>query len=47
MAPGSTQPLTLMSTTNLPEGKGAADCLENVGALMFHKPIGLHDLLQG
>jgi hypothetical protein len=52
MALGSTQPLTEMSTRNLPEGKErparkADDCLENVGASTSHNPMGLHGLLQG
>jgi hypothetical protein len=52
MAPGSTQPLTEMSTRNIPEGKGWrhrnlwVDYLENVGALTSHNPMGLHDVLQ-
>jgi hypothetical protein len=50
MALGSTQPLTEMSTRNLPGGKKrparkaenlAAICLENVGASTSHNPIGL------
>jgi hypothetical protein len=55
MALGSTQPLTEMSTRNLPGG-GAwgwqphrhlwADCLENVGASTSHNPMGLHGLLR-
>jgi hypothetical protein len=53
---GSTHPLTEMSTRCLPGGKGrlarkadnvAAICLENVGALSSHNPMGLHGLLQG
>jgi hypothetical protein len=56
MALGSTQPLTEMSTENLPGDKGrsargadnlTADCLENVGASTSHNPMGLHGLLQG
>jgi hypothetical protein len=51
MALGSTQPLTGMSTRNLPRGKGRparkADCLENVGASTSHSPMDLHGLLQG
>jgi hypothetical protein len=58
MALGSTQPLTEVSTRNLPGGKGrparkadnftaVSDCLENVGASMSYSPIGLHGLLQG
>jgi hypothetical protein len=57
MALVSTQPLTEMSTKNLPGGKRRparkadltaiwADCLENVGASMSHNPMGLHGLLQ-
>jgi hypothetical protein len=46
----STQPLTEMSTRNLPGGKGqlarkadnlTAICPENVGALTSHNPMGL------
>jgi hypothetical protein len=52
---GSTQPITEMSTRNLPGGNGRParkainliTCLENVEASMFHKLMGLHDLLQG
>jgi hypothetical protein len=53
---GSTQPLTEMSTRNLLGVKGGRYvrltisppiCLENVGALMFHNPMGLNGLLQG
>jgi hypothetical protein len=56
MALGLTQPLTKMSTTNLPGGKGrpackadnfTAICLENVGASMSLNPIGLYGLFQG
>jgi hypothetical protein len=56
MALGLTQPLTEMSTRNLPGVKGrpareadnlTAICLENVGALTSHNPVGLHGLLQG
>jgi hypothetical protein len=51
MALGSTQPLTEMSTRNIPGGKGRparkADCLENVGASTSHNPTDLHGLLQG
>jgi hypothetical protein len=56
MALGPTQPLTDMSTTNLPGGKGrparktdnlSAVCLENVGASTSHNSVGLHGLLQG
>jgi hypothetical protein len=56
MALGSTQPLTEMSTRNLPGGKGRparkADnltdsCLENVGASTSLNRVGLQGLLQG
>jgi hypothetical protein len=57
MALGSTQPLTEVSTRNLPGGIGrlarkahrhlCGDCLENVRALTSHKPMNLHGLLQG
>jgi hypothetical protein len=59
MALGSNEPLTEMSTRNLPGGKGRparkadnfaisrADCLENVGASMSPNPMDLHSLLQG
>jgi hypothetical protein len=58
MALGSTQPVTEMSTRNLPGGKGRLVCggdvtaiceptVENVGASMPHNPMGLHTLLQG
>jgi hypothetical protein len=59
MALGSTQPVTEMSTRNLPGGKGrperkadlTAICepivLKNVGASTSHNPMGLQDLLQG
>jgi hypothetical protein len=56
MVLGSTQPLTEMSTRNIPRGKGqpackadnlTAICVENEGALTSHKPMGLHGLLQG
>jgi hypothetical protein len=59
MALESTQPLTEMSTRNLPGGKGRpvhkadkltvvyANCLKNVGASVSHNPMGLHSLLQG
>jgi hypothetical protein len=56
MTLGSTQPLTEMSTRNLPGGKGwpvrksdnlIAICLDNVGASTSHNPMGLHGLLQG
>jgi hypothetical protein len=55
MALGSTQPLTEMSTRNLPVNKGlpvrksdnlTAIC-EDVGASTSQNPMGLHDLLQG
>jgi hypothetical protein len=51
----STQPLTEMSTRNLPGGKGrpargadnlTAICLENGGASTSHNSMGLHGLLQ-
>jgi hypothetical protein len=48
MALGLTQPLTEMSTRNLPGGKGQlvreAICLENVGSSTSHNPMGLHGL---
>jgi hypothetical protein len=56
MALGATQPLTEMSTSTHPGGKGRpardwqlsiADCLENVAALTSHNLMGLHSLLQG
>jgi hypothetical protein len=59
MALGSTQPLTQISTRNLPVGKRQlarmvdnliAICElsgENVGASTSHNPMGLHGLLQG
>jgi hypothetical protein len=56
MALGSTQPLTEMSTGNLPGGKGwpvhggdniTAICVENVRAMTSHNPLGLHGPLQG
>jgi hypothetical protein len=59
MVLGSTQPLTEMSTRNLPGGKVRptrkaynlnAICeptLENVGASTSHDPMGLRGLLQG
>jgi hypothetical protein len=51
----SIQPLTEMSTRNLPAGKrwpgrkadNLTDCLGNVGASTSHNPLGLHVLLQG
>jgi hypothetical protein len=54
MALGLTQPLTEMSTRNLPGGKGRperkadnlTDCVENVGASTSHNPMRLHGLLQ-
>jgi hypothetical protein len=56
MALGSTQPLTEMSTRNLPEGKGRptdkfaallwADCLENMEASKSRNLMGLRGLLQ-
>jgi hypothetical protein len=50
---GSNQPLTEMSTRNLPGGKGRparkpdnlTDFLENVAASTSHNPMGLHGLL--
>jgi hypothetical protein len=54
MALESTEPLTEMSTRNLPGGKERpvckadnlrhlwADCLENVGASTSHNPMDLH-----
>jgi hypothetical protein len=56
MALGSTKPLKNMSNRNFPGAKGrttrktdslTAICLENMEASTSHKPIGLHDLLQG
>jgi hypothetical protein len=56
MALESTQPLTEMSTRNIPGRKGwpahkadnlTAVCLKNVGASTSHNPMGLHGLLQG
>jgi hypothetical protein len=59
MALGLTEPLTEMSTRNIPGVKGQparkaenlpaiwTDCLENVGASMSHSAMGLHGLLQG
>jgi hypothetical protein len=59
MALESTQPLTEMSTRNLPGGKGwqackadiqltdGAECLENVEASTSHNSMDLHGLLQG
>jgi hypothetical protein len=56
---GPTQPLTEISTRDLPRGKGRqarkpdnliAICKlsrENVGASTSHNPMGLHGLLQG
>jgi hypothetical protein len=58
MVLGSTQPLTEMSTRNLPRGESGrrvrltihrhlwADCLENVGASTSHNHMGFHSLLQ-
>jgi hypothetical protein len=52
----STQPLTEMSTRNLPGGKDEGwqphrhlwtNCVENMEALTFHNPMDLHGLLQG
>jgi hypothetical protein len=45
MALESTQPLTEMSTRNLPEGKGRP--ARKADASVSHKPKGLHGLLQG
>jgi hypothetical protein len=59
MALGSTQPLTEISTRNLPGGKGRparkADltaicepiCLENVGTPTSQNPLSLHGLSEG
>jgi hypothetical protein len=56
MALGSTQPLTEMSTRNIPGGEGrparkadnlTAICLQNVGTSTSHSPMGLHGPLQG
>jgi hypothetical protein len=56
MVLGSTQPLTEMSTMDLPGGKGRPEsradnciaiCLENVGASTSHNSMSLHNLLQG
>jgi hypothetical protein len=46
---GRLKPLTEISTRNLPGGKGPSlsGLLENVGASMSHRPLGLHGLLQG
>jgi hypothetical protein len=44
-----TQPLTKMSTRNLAGGKAdnlVSRCLENMGSLTSHSPIGFHGLLQ-
>jgi hypothetical protein len=53
MTLGSTQPLTEMSTRNLPACKSdnptaicEPDCLENVGISMSRNPIDLQGLLQ-
>jgi hypothetical protein len=47
MALGLTQPLTEMSTSNLPGGKGqTAHKADNLTA-MSHNPMGPHSLLQG
>jgi hypothetical protein len=43
MALGSTQPLTEMSTRNLPGGKGRP--VHNVGASTSHNPMDLYGLL--
>jgi hypothetical protein len=53
MALGSTQPLTEMSTRNLPGGKGLTTLppsvsrlsKENVGASTSHNTMGLHGLV--
>jgi hypothetical protein len=56
MTLGSTEPLTEMSTRNLPGGKGrparkadnlTAICLDNVGPSTSHNPVDLHGLLRG
>jgi hypothetical protein len=55
MTLGSTQPLTEMSTRNLPGGKGRparragnlTAISEKMGASMSHNPMGLHGSLQG
>jgi hypothetical protein len=56
MALGSTQPLTEMSTSNIPgvDGRPArkvdnltADCVENVEASTSHNHMGFHGRLQG
>jgi hypothetical protein len=59
MALGLTQPLTEMSTRNLPGGKGlparravnlTVICelsRQNVGTSTSHNPMGLHGMLQG
>jgi hypothetical protein len=47
MTLGSTQPLTEMSTRNLPWGKGRSARKENMGASTSHNPIGFHGLLRG
>jgi hypothetical protein len=48
---GSTQPLTKISTRNLPERRGRsvrkADFLRNVRVSTYHNLIGLHGLLYG
>jgi hypothetical protein len=58
MALGSTQPLTEMSTTNLPRGKGqpahkahnftviCEQTVYKIGALTSRNSMGLHGLLQ-
>jgi hypothetical protein len=52
MAPGSTYPLTEMSTINVPGSKGRPHrrlstdvSTENVGASTSHNPMGLHGIL--
>jgi hypothetical protein len=53
MAPGSTQPLTEMSTSNIPGGKGLPArkagnlTANNVGTSTSQNPMGFHGLLQG
>jgi hypothetical protein len=56
MAPGSTQPLTEMSTRDIPGGKkrparrtdkpSMSRMSENVGASTFRNPKGLHGLFR-
>jgi hypothetical protein len=55
MTLGSTQPLTDMSTRNIPGGEERPEpkadnftaICEPMGALTSHNPMGLHGLLQG